>query len=164
MLAIYDKAYPAAAPQEAPGVGVFGAATPAAQVAQPAGEVAEIGRLLHEASVALNNDVRLAASVKKAGNVVVPMVFDETMGAPPPGKPDKPLPEYVARNAIGGSSRADGGQFIYGVARHRAHRADRRQRGRASATSTPRPTPPTARSATSRSSSTTTASSSPRSR
>ena len=64
MLAIYDKAYPGAAAQEAPGVGVFGAATPAAQVAQPPGEVAEIGRLLHEASVALNNDIRLAASVK----------------------------------------------------------------------------------------------------
>ena len=32
MLAIYDKAYPASAPQEAPGVGTIGAATPAAQV------------------------------------------------------------------------------------------------------------------------------------
>ena len=114
MLAIYDKAYPGAAPQEAPGVGVFGAATPAAQVAQPSGEVSEIGKLLREASVALNNDVRLAASVKKAGNVVVPMVFDETMGVQPPGKPDKPLPEYVARNAISGTSRSDG-SLIYGV-------------------------------------------------
>ncbi|HEX5628091.1 MAG TPA: CHASE2 domain-containing protein, partial [Usitatibacteraceae bacterium] len=35
MLEIYDKAYPASAPQEAPGVGTIGAATPAAQVAQP---------------------------------------------------------------------------------------------------------------------------------
>jgi serine/threonine-protein kinase len=114
MLAIYDRAYPGSAPQEAPGVGAIGAATPAAQVPQPPGDVAEIGRLLREASVALNNDIRLAASVKKAGNVVVPMMFDETMGAPPPGKPDKPLPEYVARNAIAGGSRA-AGSLIYGV-------------------------------------------------
>jgi len=114
MLAIYDKAYPGAAPQEAPGVGVFGAATPAAQVALPAAEVAEIGKLLREASVVLNNDVILAASVKKAGNVVVPMVFDELMGGPPPGKPDKPLPEYVTRNAIGSASQP-GASLIYGV-------------------------------------------------
>ncbi|MDH5579966.1 MAG: serine/threonine-protein kinase, partial [Betaproteobacteria bacterium] len=77
--------------------------------------VAEIGRLLREAFVALNNDVVLAASVKKAGNVVVPMVFDETMGVPPPGKPDRPLPEFVTRNAVSGVSQA-GGSFIYGVA------------------------------------------------
>ncbi|HEX4943346.1 MAG TPA: serine/threonine-protein kinase [Usitatibacteraceae bacterium] len=114
MLAIYDRAYPGAAPQEAPGVAAIGAVTPAAQVAQPAGEVAEIGRLLREASVALNNDIRLAASVKKAGNVVVPMVFDEMTNAPPPGRPDKPLPEYVARNAIGSASQA-GGSLIHGV-------------------------------------------------
>ena len=114
MLAIYDKSYPESAPQEAPGVGVFGAATPAAQVARAPGEVAEIGKLLREASVRLNNDILLAASVKKSGNVVVPLVFDEMQGAPPPGKPDKPLPEYVARNAIsGGASPA--GSLIYGV-------------------------------------------------
>ncbi|MBL0142888.1 MAG: CHASE2 domain-containing protein [Betaproteobacteria bacterium] len=114
MLEIYDKAYPGAAPQEAPGVGTIGAATPAAQVAQPAGDVAEIGKLLKEASVSLNNDIRLAASVKKAGNVVVPLMFDEIMGSPPPGKPDKPLPEYVARNAISGASQSHG-SLIYGA-------------------------------------------------
>jgi serine/threonine-protein kinase len=114
MLELYDKAYPGAAPQEAPGVGVFGAATPAAQVAQPPAEMAEIGKLLREASVVLNNDVILAASVKKAGSVVVPMVFDELMGAPPPGRPDKPLPDYVARNSIGKSQGAE--NFIYGAA------------------------------------------------
>jgi eukaryotic-like serine/threonine-protein kinase len=114
MLAIYDKAYPPAAAQEAPGVGTIGAATPAAQVPQATGEVAEIGNILREASEALNSDVRLAASVKKAGNVVIPMVFDETMGVPPPGKPDKALPEYVTRNAIGRASQS-GGPAIYGV-------------------------------------------------
>ncbi len=114
MLQMYDKAYPAGAPQEAPGVGVFGAATPAAQVPQPPAEVAEIGKLLREASVALNNDIRLAASVKKAGNVVLPMVFSETMGVPPPGKPDQPLPAYVTKNAISGTAQ-HGGSYIYGV-------------------------------------------------
>ncbi|MBZ0250851.1 MAG: CHASE2 domain-containing protein [Burkholderiales bacterium] len=114
MLDIYDRAYPQGAPQEAPGVGVFGAATPAAQVAQPPGEVAEIGKLLREASVALNNDVLLAASVKKAGNVVVPLVFDEMMGVPPPGKPDQPLPEYVAKYAISGGA-GPAGALLYGV-------------------------------------------------
>ena len=114
MLELYDNAYPGAAPQEAPGVGTIGAATPAAQVAQPPAEVAEIGKLLREASVALNNDVILAASVKKAGSVVVPLVFDELMGGPPPGRPDKPLPEYVARNSIGMSQGAQ--NFIFGAA------------------------------------------------
>jgi serine/threonine-protein kinase len=113
MLDIYDKAYPGAAPQEAPGVGVFGAATPAAQVAQPPADVAEIGRLLREASVNLDNDVRLAASVKKAGNVVVPLVFDEIGYTPSAGRPDKPLPEYVARNSIGGGSQS--GSMLYGA-------------------------------------------------
>ncbi len=113
MLELYDKAYPGSAAPEAPGVGIFGNATPAGQVAQPAGEIAEIGKLLREASVVLNNDVILAASVKKAGNVVLPMVFEETSGFPPPGKPDQPLPEYVARNAIGGA--AGGNSTLFGV-------------------------------------------------
>src|SRR4051812_14471016 len=60
MLDVYNKAYAPAAPQDAP-------------AAQPAAEVAEIGKLLTEASVALNSDARLAQSVKSAGNVVVPL-------------------------------------------------------------------------------------------
>jgi len=59
MLDLYNKAYPQGAPQEAPGVGIFGAATPAAQVAQPPAEMAEIGKMLREASNALNSDTRL---------------------------------------------------------------------------------------------------------
>ena len=114
MLEIYNRAYPGTAMQEAPGVGVFGAATPAAQVAQPPAEMAEIGRMLREASGALNSDTRLAASMKKAGNVIVPMAFEETMGVPPPGKPDQPLPAYVSKNAISAAARGAGG-FIYGV-------------------------------------------------
>jgi serine/threonine-protein kinase len=115
MLAVYDKAWPAEAPQEAPGVGTIGGATPAAQVPQPPADVAEIGKILREASVSLNSDVRLAASVKSAGNVVVPMMFEEIINVAPPGKPDKALPDYVTRNTIGGAAQA-GGTAIYGVA------------------------------------------------
>lgn len=114
MLAIYDKAWPADVAPEAPGVGTIGGKTPAAVVPQPPGEVAEIGKILREASVALNSDVRLAESVKKAGNVVVPMMFEEIINVPPPGKPDKPLPEYVARNTISGTPSGD--TVIYGLA------------------------------------------------
>ncbi|HZZ91590.1 MAG TPA: serine/threonine-protein kinase [Usitatibacter sp.] len=113
MLAVYNKAYPPAAP-EVPGVAPIGAATPAAQGVQPAPEVAEIGKILNEASVALNSDVRLAESVKKAGNVLVPVLFDPISYGKPQGRPDKPLPEFVARNAIGGVTDA-GGSFLNGV-------------------------------------------------
>jgi predicted Ser/Thr protein kinase len=102
MLEVYNKAYPPAA-AEVPGVAPIGGQTPAAQGAQPPAEVAEIGKILAEASVSLNNDARLAASMKSAGNVLVPMNFDASYGAPQ-GKPDKPLPEYVAKNAIGGAT------------------------------------------------------------
>ncbi len=108
MLAVYDKAFAAPAP-EAPGA----AATPAAQGPRPGPELSEIGRILAEAQAALNSDARLAASVKKAGNVVVPLAFEQLDYRPPEGRPDKPLPEYVARGTIGGVTDA-GGSFLHG--------------------------------------------------
>jgi serine/threonine-protein kinase len=111
MLDIYNKAYPGAA-QEVPGVSPIGGQTPAAQGATPPEHVAEIGKILGEASVALNSDARYAESIKKAGNVLLPLTFGEITGAPPQGKPDKPLPEYVSKNTIG-SSTDGGGQFIF---------------------------------------------------
>ncbi|MGZ5684843.1 MAG: CHASE2 domain-containing serine/threonine-protein kinase, partial [Usitatibacter sp.] len=113
MIEVYNKAYPGAV-QDIAGVAPIGGATPAAQGPQPTGEAAEIGKILAEASVALNSDVRLAASVKKAGNVLVPMAFEQLTYSPPPGKPDKPLPEYIVKNTIGGSS-GTGGSFLYGI-------------------------------------------------
>ena len=113
MLAVYNKAYAAPAP-EVPGVAPIGAATPAAQGVQPPAEVAEIGRILNEASVSLNSDVRLAETVKKAGNVLVPVLFDPVSYGKPPGRPDKPLPDYVARNTIGAVTDG-GGSFLNGV-------------------------------------------------
>jgi eukaryotic-like serine/threonine-protein kinase len=111
MIDIYNKAYPGAI-QEVPGVSPIGGQTPAATGATPPPDVAEIGKILGEASITLNSDVRYADSIKKAGNVLLPMTFGEVTGAPPPGKPDKPLPEYVAKNTIGPVSDA-GGQFIF---------------------------------------------------
>ena len=115
MLEVYNKAYPPAAAPEVPGVSPIGGATPAAQAAQPPAEVAEIAKILGEASVALNSDVRLAASVKKAGNVLVPFIFGEVLFTPPPGKPDKLLPEYISSHSIGSFTSA-GGTFLYGNA------------------------------------------------
>ncbi len=56
-----------------------------------------LGRQLDEARKALDTDAILAASLRKAGNVVLPMTFD--IGEPL-GNPDAPLPEFVVRNAI----------------------------------------------------------------
>src|SRR5688572_6492283 len=114
MLDIYAKAYPAAAP-EAQGASPIGGQTPAAIAAEgPGGPVGEIGKLLAEASIALNSDVRLSASMNKAGNVLVPILFDGISTQPQPGKPDKPLPAYVSASTIGGFTGA-GGQFLSGA-------------------------------------------------
>ncbi|HXS54327.1 MAG TPA: serine/threonine-protein kinase [Usitatibacter sp.] len=110
-LDVIHKAWPAPA-QDVQGVAPIGAETPAAQAAQPPAEVAEIGRILAEASSALDSDARLAASVKKAGNVLVPLAFEQLSYGAPPGRPDKPLPDYVLKNTIGASTDG-GGSFLH---------------------------------------------------
>jgi CHASE2 domain-containing sensor protein/tRNA A-37 threonylcarbamoyl transferase component Bud32 len=60
-------------------------------------ELLQIGATLQEAESALNIDRKLAQSFAKAGNVVLPLLF--TFGEPR-GKPDKPLPEFVRKNAL----------------------------------------------------------------
>jgi len=60
-------------------------------------EIPALGSLLDEAVTALDTDARLAESIRAAGNVVLPMTF---VPGEPLGKPDQPLPDYVARNAI----------------------------------------------------------------
>ncbi|HUL91981.1 MAG TPA: serine/threonine-protein kinase [Burkholderiales bacterium] len=60
-------------------------------------DVVEMGATLQEAEAALNTDRKLADSFAKAGNVVLPMLF--TFGEPR-GKPDKPLPDFVRKNAL----------------------------------------------------------------
>lgn len=54
-------------------------------------------RQLDEARAALDTDTILAASLAKAGNVVLPMTFD--LGEPQ-GNPDAPLAGFVVRNAV----------------------------------------------------------------
>ena len=52
--------------------------------------------LLKEAEAALNTDRRLAESYAKAGSVLLPMLF--TIDTPR-GKPDRPLADFVVKNA-----------------------------------------------------------------
>jgi serine/threonine-protein kinase len=60
-------------------------------------ELTQIGATLEEAEAALNTDRKLAESFTKAGRVVLPMLF--ALGEPR-GKPDKPLPEFIRKNAL----------------------------------------------------------------
>src|SRR5258708_11846047 len=72
-------------------------------VQEPAGEMGQMIALLKDAEQQLNTDRKLAASYGRANNVLLPMFF--TLGEPR-GKPDKPLPDFVQKNAIS----AQGGQ------------------------------------------------------
>jgi CHASE2 domain-containing sensor protein len=63
-------------------------------------ELAPFGALLAEAEQRLNTDRTLAESFKRAGNVVLPMVFQslsEPQGAP---DPKRPLPDYLVTNSL----------------------------------------------------------------
>jgi serine/threonine-protein kinase len=57
----------------------------------------EVGKVIGEAEGALDTDAKLAATMTKAGNVLVASVF--TLGEPQ-GKADKPLPAFALRSAI----------------------------------------------------------------
>ena len=61
------------------------------------GQMGEIVAMLKSAEENLNTDRKLAESYAKAGNVVQPMLF--TIGEPR-GRPDKPLPAFVLKNAV----------------------------------------------------------------
>lgn len=69
----------------------------------------QVRQVVAEANQKLNTDATLAASIKNAGNVVIPVVF-ETIGAPE-GKPDKDLPDYIARNLMD-VGQGQGGAFL----------------------------------------------------
>ena len=58
---------------------------------------AALTKVIAEAEQALDTDAVLAASMKAAGNVLVPSVF--ALGDPQ-GNPDKPLPAYALKSAI----------------------------------------------------------------
>ncbi len=57
----------------------------------------QLGKVIAEAEVALDTDAKLAASMTKAGNVLVPSVF--ALGVPQ-GRPDNPLPPYALKSAV----------------------------------------------------------------
>jgi len=57
----------------------------------------QMGKIITDAEVALDTDAKLAASMVRAGNVLVPSVF--TTGAPQ-GRPDNPLPAYALKSAV----------------------------------------------------------------
>lgn len=62
--------------------------------------------ILREGQIQLATDKRLAQAMKDAGNVVMGMQFQ--LGEPI-GNADRPLPEYVSRNALS----LDGSRFIF---------------------------------------------------
>ena len=76
----------------------------AAKSEPPLAEGAPLVTLLKEAEEQLNTDRKLAASYDKAGNVLLPMLFQ--LGAPR-GKPDRALPEFALKNAIKASGNED---------------------------------------------------------
>lgn len=57
----------------------------------------QLSKIVVEAEQALDTDSKLAASIKSAGNVVVPTLFAK---GEPLGKPDQALPDYVAASTI----------------------------------------------------------------
>ena len=78
-------------------IGEYQRAVPDPNAVEQGSPLANIGRLLAEAEGALNTDRKLAHSYQKAGNVVLPMLFELDN---PRGNPDKPLPDYVTRNQL----------------------------------------------------------------
>tara|TARA_R110002072_G_scaffold32211_2_gene98565 strand:- start:1859 stop:4363 length:2505 start_codon:yes stop_codon:yes gene_type:complete len=66
--------------------------------------------ILKQGQSDLDSDGKLADAMKHAGNVVMGMQFQ--LGSPL-GKPDKPLPDYVSRNALKLDENVSSGIFIY---------------------------------------------------
>ncbi len=66
--------------------------------------------ILKQGQTELDSDGKLANAMKNAGNVVMGMQFQ--LGNPI-GKPDKPLPDYVARNSFKLDPNIDSGVYIY---------------------------------------------------
>jgi serine/threonine-protein kinase len=60
--------------------------------------------LLKDAESNLNTDRKLAESYARAGNVLLPMLFE--LGSPR-GKPDRPLPAFALRNALDAQGNQD---------------------------------------------------------
>ncbi|MBC5763652.1 CHASE2 domain-containing serine/threonine-protein kinase [Ramlibacter albus] len=83
----------------APAAAASGAAAPAPAAEAPAAapQNEALAKLMADAEATLDTDAKLAASMAKAGNVLVPSVF---VIGDPQGKADKPLPAAVAKSAV----------------------------------------------------------------
>jgi serine/threonine protein kinase/CHASE2 domain-containing sensor protein len=57
----------------------------------------QLGKVISDAEFALDTDAKLAASMSKAGNVLLPSIY--TPGIPQ-GRPDNPLPAYALKSAV----------------------------------------------------------------
>ncbi|MEN9436691.1 MAG: hypothetical protein RIR09_1346, partial [Pseudomonadota bacterium] len=65
--------------------------------AEPGGANEALGRVIAEAQMALDTDAALSASIRAAGNVLLPSVY---VLAEPQGKPDTELPSYAAKSSL----------------------------------------------------------------
>ena len=72
-------------------------AGPADPTAAPNALTEPLGKLITEAEAALDTDAKLAASMARAGNVLVPSVF--VLGEPL-GKADSPLPAFALKSTV----------------------------------------------------------------
>ncbi|HEX7249957.1 MAG TPA: CHASE2 domain-containing protein, partial [Burkholderiales bacterium] len=84
-------------PQSDPGYQYITKLLELAEKSEAGAEPSAMRSLLKEAEAALNTDRRLAESYAKAGSVVLPMLFTIDI---PRGKPDRPLADFVVKNAI----------------------------------------------------------------
>jgi len=85
-------------PQTDRGLGFIRKIKEALGPAEAQGAQAEqVGKLIAEAEKTLDTDAQLAASIARAGNVLLPSVY--VLGEPQ-GKPDKPLPAFMAKSAL----------------------------------------------------------------
>lgn len=78
---------------------------PVAEGSELLPEVEKMAAILAEAEVALNTDRTLADSYVKAGNVVLPLIFELGEAR---GRPDKALPDFVSKNSLPKVSEGDG--------------------------------------------------------
>ena len=73
--------------------------------APAAAEVDAIRGLIASTESSMNTDRLLARSVRESGNVILGMLFQQ-FDREPIGKPDSPLPDYVARNTVAAAGNA----------------------------------------------------------
>jgi serine/threonine-protein kinase len=64
---------------------------------EPGAANEQVGKLIADAEVALDTDSALAASIQKAGNVLLPSAY---IPGEPQGNPDQPLPAFALKSTV----------------------------------------------------------------